>query len=75
MNTQGREENTALRSAVTSGDKEMVALLLKCGAEVNPQDSYVSETVLAIAVNKNRSDIVELLLKAGAEIKVPEFIR
>ena len=74
MNAEGREGNTPLRSAVAGGDKEMVALLLEHGAEVNPKDSYVSETVLAIAVDKNRSDIAELLIKAGAEIKVPEFI-
>lgn len=73
-NAEGREGNTPLRSAVTYGDKEMVTLLLENGAEINPKNSYVSETVLGVAVDKNKIDIVELLLEAGAEIKVPEFI-
>lgn len=62
---------TALHLAVESGNSNMVALLLKAGADVNAKGDSV--TPLHLAAFYGSAQIAEMLLKAGAEVNAGGF--
>ncbi|MBR5879374.1 MAG: ankyrin repeat domain-containing protein, partial [Akkermansia sp.] len=52
-----------------SSEREMVAALLKHGADINAQDED-GDTVLHDAVIANEPEIVQMLLEAGADVSI-----
>ncbi|WP_061285693.1 ankyrin repeat domain-containing protein [Leptospira interrogans] len=63
--------NTALHSAVATGKKEVVELLLEKGADSNSLQNPGGITPLHIAASRSGSvDIIRLLLKKGADKKL-----
>lgn len=60
---------TALMEASLRGYVDIVAALLKAGADVNAKDDY-GDTALVFAAGKGHYDIVKLLLNAGAAVNV-----
>jgi ankyrin repeat protein len=62
-------KNTALHFAVRTGDKDIVELLIKNGAEVNSELS-TGHTPLMLAVRSGNEEIVNLLLQNGAKINL-----
>ena len=60
-----KEENTALMMASYNGKKDVVAILVKNGANLNLQDIY-GDTALFYATTKNEKEIVQILLEHGA---------
>jgi ankyrin repeat protein len=65
-----RPGNSALSSAISGDDVEMVEILLAGGANPNIVHMYGS-TALSSAVSEQRVDLVKLLLAAGAD---PNFV-
>jgi ankyrin repeat protein len=66
---------TALYEAAGAGNRAMVELLLRRGAEVNatqsPQALAAMPTALAVAVSRGFPAVVEVLLAAKADVNVP----
>lgn len=69
INAEGQHGETALHLAALHGHKQIVNLLLSCGAAVNVQDED-GETPLHYAAGKGYPDIVELLLAYQADVRV-----
>jgi hypothetical protein len=59
---------TPMHTAIIAGHKNVVEVLLSCGAHVNATDSAGCNTPLHRAVEHGHKDIVSLLLNAGAEV-------
>ncbi|XP_033230750.1 ankyrin-1-like isoform X2 [Belonocnema kinseyi] len=60
---------TPLHFAIEAGEKSVVKLLLKHGADVNSK-SDMGESPLALAVEKDEESIIQILKKAGADMNV-----
>ena len=58
---------TPLIWAILSGDKDIVNMLIRAGADVNRTSNIGKTTPLYTAVEKNRFDLVRILLFAGAD--------
>lgn len=66
-NKKNKDDQTPLMYAITKGSKEIVEMLIECGADVNAVEKTVNNTPLIIAAKSPHSpEIAELLLKAGA---------
>ncbi|KAJ6511654.1 ankyrin repeat-containing domain protein [Mycena vulgaris] len=65
---------TVLYLACATGDMEIVALLLECGAD--PEHEGYRGTALGFAVRRGRLDVVKLLFAKGADasVTVPLFV-
>lgn len=72
--TDNHSRNTPLISAVKSGKREFVVLLIDHGAEVNYQDEF-GHSALTTAVLQDHYDIVLYLLQKGANYRHPIFVR
>ena len=59
---------TALHYASGKGDKLLVQLLLKKGADIDIEDTFTVRTALQFASINGHTDIVQLLLEKGANI-------
>ncbi|KAJ7177593.1 ankyrin repeat-containing domain protein, partial [Mycena filopes] len=57
----------ALRAAAYSGHKEIVKLLISCGADVNAQFGQYGNALQA-AVYRGHKEIVQLLIDHGANM-------
>src|SRR5438067_227001 len=62
---------TALQIACWQGNKDIVSLLLKNGANINSQTSN-GETPLHLAVRYGFAEVVDMLLQQGADINIIE---
>ncbi len=63
------KEETPLSIAVSKNESEMVAMLLRCGADADIRNKK-EETPLSIAVSKNESEMVAMLLRFGADADI-----
>jgi len=63
--------NTPLHLASSHGHKDMAAMLLSCGAQVNVQDMD-GDTPLHRAAASGSADIVDILLAGGARIDMQD---
>ena len=68
-NVASKEKYTALMSASSNNDKEVVASLLGLGTCIDFQD-YTGNTALIYAINAGHKDMVKLLLDAGASLHI-----
>jgi hypothetical protein len=64
-------KRTALMSASGSAQKEIVKLLISCGANVNLKNNY-DMTALHYAAINGSSEIVDILLKNGADATIKD---
>jgi ankyrin repeat protein len=71
IDSKNGSESEALRTAIRSGNKEIVQLLIKAGAPVNPSATSLW-TPLADAAFAKKFDIMKLLLQSGAKIDAPD---
>lgn len=62
-----------LRSAVYSGEKELVIAYLERGADVN-EHSFVNMTPLHFAAMFGHNEIAKILLDHGADVHVRSFL-
>jgi ankyrin repeat protein len=62
------EDMPEIMIAAGNGDKEIIEILIKAGADVNASNHMGCS--LHCAVTRGRADIVEILLKSGASIKI-----
>lgn len=67
IDSKDGSESQALNKAITSGNEEIVKLLLQSGAPVNPTQVSFSPP-LSEAANWRRIRIMKLLLKSGAKV-------
>jgi uncharacterized protein len=58
---------TAMHYAAINGNLQIMAILIKANAKLNPVDS-LGDTPLHLAVEQNQSEAAKLLLDAGAEV-------
>jgi len=65
-------ESQALRSAIGTGNEQLVKLLLVAGAPVNPVKSTGPWLPLAQAAWEHRIAIMKILLEAGANVDAPD---
>ena len=63
---------TALHRAATSGQQDVVELLLANGASVNVKDLWPRGTPLHYAAEKGHEEIVELLIAKGADVNAQD---
>ncbi|EAY09957.1 hypothetical protein TVAG_482310 [Trichomonas vaginalis G3] len=70
---ENKFKRTALHIAVTTGNKELIELLLYKGANVHSKDSY-GEKSLSYAVGLHYNKIVETLIKFGADYTSKDII-
>lgn len=61
-----KEKITALQLAVAQGHKEMVKLLIACGADPYLQEGEMLAP-LFIAINKNDIEMIKVLLECGVD--------
>ena len=62
--------DTALHAAAISGNAELVALLLRAGADPNAKGKYLDDTPLHHAADFDRVEAARLLVSAGAHLDV-----
>jgi hypothetical protein len=62
-----RYDRTALSFAADRGHREIAALLIAKGADVNAKDTYYGITPLEMAAQNGHAEVVVLLLEKGAE--------
>ena len=72
MNEKDERGNTMLHVACSRGDRVLVELLIRKGADIELQDMY-GNTPLLYAVDKEHIDIVQVLLKRGAAVMACDF--
>lgn len=68
---QGWNYLTPLKAAVRNGHADVVATLLKAGADVDHTARGGTTTALGFAVSSGRRDLVELLVSGGANVDQP----
>ena len=75
-NVKDEQGNPALIVAVawSSGNTEIIKLLLGKGADVNAKESRFGATVLAFASSDGHTEIVRLLLENGADINAKDNV-
>jgi len=64
-------ESDALRSAIRTGNKEIVQVLIKAGAPVNPSATALWSPLTDAAFGKH-FDIMKVLLESGAKVDAPD---
>ena len=64
--------NVTMHVAASRGLLEMMAFLIRKGANIDIQDIY-GNTPLLYAIDKNQVDAVELLIKNGANVHITDF--
>lgn len=67
VNTANIRQETALHIASIKSSPELVQLLLKAGADINPVDEW-GQTPLFIAVHNKNNAVAMLLISKGADI-------
>jgi ankyrin repeat protein len=75
LNTRDKDGSTALHCAAWKGHPEIVAFLLKAGADVSSHNTndHWGTTPLHAAAHANRTVIVQLLLDAGADVNAKDM--
>jgi ankyrin repeat protein len=73
VNASGRSGLTPLFVAVSTGNLDMVRLLVDRGADVHAQCNSLTTPLYFAVLNDNR-DLYDYLLQAGAEVDVPDFL-
>jgi ankyrin repeat protein len=71
IDSKNGSESEALRTAIRSGNKEIVQLLINAGAPVNPSATSLW-TPLADAAFAKKFEIMKLLLQSGAKVDAPD---
>lgn len=72
VNLKSRDrENTALMDAAAEGNLDLLATLIRLGADLN-QVSRNGQTALVLAVGKGADDVALMLLKAGADPEITD---
>jgi ankyrin repeat protein len=64
-------ESEALRTAIRTGNKEIVQLLVKAGAPVDPSQTSLWSPLTDAAFSKH-FEIMKLLLESGAKVDAPD---
>lgn len=72
INKADHSGHTALHLAALQGCGDIVALLLRYGADVSAQNKIHRQIPLHLAVNKRHTPVVELLLQAGSNVNQAE---
>jgi ankyrin repeat protein len=71
IDSKNGSESEALRTAIRSGNKEIVQLLINAGAPINPSLTALWSP-LADAAFAKHFDIMKLLLQSGAKVDAPD---
>jgi hypothetical protein len=75
INARDTDGSTPLHCATWKGNQEVVALLLKAGADVNAKNNngHWGTTSLHAAAHANQAAIARLLIDAGAELNARDL--
>ena len=71
IDSQNGSESEALITAIRAGNKEIVEILLRAGAPVNPSETKLWPPLSDAAFTKH-FDIMKLLLESGAKVDAPD---
>ena len=66
-------DDTALHAAALSGSTELVAMLLRAGADPRAKSKHLYDTPLHHAAEHGKADIAVLLIRAGADIEARDY--
>ena len=74
INARDKDGSTPLHCATWKGQQEVVALLIKAGADVNAhnENGHWGTTPLHAAAHANQAAIAQLLIEAGADVKAQD---
>ena len=72
LNMKDERGNVALHVAASRGALDLIALLLRKGANIDTQDMF-GNTPLLYAVDKNQVDAADLLIRNGASVHITDF--
>lgn len=75
LNARDTDGSTALHCATWKGHREVVAFLLKAGADVHAQNSndHWGTTPLHAAAHANQAVLVQMLIEAGADVNAKDM--
>jgi ankyrin repeat protein len=75
VNARDTDGSTPLHCAAWKGHPEVVALLLKAGANVNAQNSngHWGTTALHAAAHANQAAVAQLLIEHGADVNARDL--
>ena len=63
------ELRTGMHYAAMNGNLQIMAILIKAGAHLNPRDK-LGNTPLHLAADRNRTEAAKLLIEAGAKVDI-----
>lgn len=72
INMKCERGNVAMHVAASRGALDMLAMLIRKGANIDIQDMF-GNTPLLYAIDKNQADAVELLIRHGASVHIADF--
>ena len=75
LGTRDTDGSTALHYAVWKGHREVVAFLLKAGADVHAHNTndHWGTTPLHAAAHANQTSILQMLIDAGADVNARDM--
>lgn len=71
IDSKNGAESEALRTAIRTGNREIVEILVKAGAPVNPSETSLWSPLTDAAFGKH-FDIMKLLIESGAKVDAPD---
>ena len=75
LNARDTDGSTALHCATWKGHREVVAFLLKAGADIYAQNTndHWGTTPLHAAAHANQTALVQMLIEAGADVNAKDM--
>lgn len=75
INARDKDDSTPLHCATWKGNQEVVAFLIKAGADVNAENTndHWGTSPLHAAAHANQAGIAQLLIEHGADVNAPDM--
>jgi ankyrin repeat protein len=68
-NQTDEQDRTGMHYAAMNGNLQIIAILIKAGADIDPRDR-LGNTPLMLAAQRNQTEAADLLIEAGAKLNM-----